>query len=753
MRLMKKIIFFIGVVLAVGCNAEPLGDAIKFFQENQYSKALPLFQMQSEKGDAESQGYLASMYLNGLGVERNYEKALNWASKSAAKNNSIGQEVLGVLYLKGQGGLIQDKLKALSYFQKAALQNNSSAVSLYAQTILQGHSKENLNEIERSLIKDRSLSSFLILSELYGNGNYKPSNLYKSFSYALEAIKRGSSSPIWHIVENSNYLQFSDTLNAAWLKALKDLKNPELKYYPNFENEFEDSISSLRPDQIREVKNIKLNELILKTEKFIKEHQKKYGPILAVDFINEGWRQFVGERGDVNEPLAQLILEEGLRKSIYLRQTSLANYARNNLGVVLGAAVNKNIRNERLAKVHIIDGIDTRFGPDNLIWAVYQGEIELPREKYQDLLKRFREIDGQEHIVESLGPLPKEFKNKPDQIIRFYIKKYEEKPNYQLAEQIADMYEDNYFDIANLREAEKWYEISYKMQGEDQNLRLHRIRKILSGNYVKDMPDMRNSINTLFEISSSIEQNQSAASFVPTKEAKSPSSKVTLHALVIGNSRYQSGRLNNAVNDANLMAARLRELGFNVTFANDLNRKAFQTALLNFSSKAKNADVTVFYYSGHGMQLGGINYLLPTDINLKDREEIVANDGISLNDLIRRNLPGKSRLIFLDACRTKPFKSSSGTLANYGLAPVNVPHGTLISFATKDGSVAFDGPEGKNSPYTESLANLIGDKDDIAILLRNVRDRVLRITQGKQVPWEYGSLSGGKFVLSNLSNQ
>ena len=201
------------------------------------------------------------------------------------------------------------------------------------------------------------------------------------------------------------------------------------------------------------------------------------------------------------------------------------------------------------------------------------------------------------------------------------------------------------------------------------------------------------------------------------------------------------------------MAAKLRGLGFNVTYAPDLNRKSFMSTLMNFSEKARDADVTVFYYSGHGMQLGGVNYLLPTDMDFRSKEDIVAIDGISLNDVIRRNLPGKSKIVFLDACRTKPFKSSTATFANHGLAPMNVPRGTLISFATKDGGVAFDGPEGKNSPYTGALATLIGEKEDIAILLRNVRDDVLKATQGKQEPWEYGSLSGGKLVLSNISSQ
>jgi uncharacterized caspase-like protein len=315
------------------------------------------------------------------------------------------------------------------------------------------------------------------------------------------------------------------------------------------------------------------------------------------------------------------------------------------------------------------------------------------------------------------------------------------------------MYEDNYSDPAHLVEAKKWYEILEKLQGEDANLRLHRMDKILAGKYVQGIPDMHNSIDELFGLKTALPPNLIASAPPPVKKKNEASGarKPMLYALVIGNSQYQSGRLGNSLNDARLMAAKLKSFGFNVTYAPDLNRKAFMSTLINFSEKARDADVTVFYYAGHGMQLGGVNYLLPTDIDFRSKEDIVASDGISLNDVIRRNLPGRSKIVFLDACRTKPFKSSSGEFANHGLAPMNVPRGTLISFATKDGSVAFDGPEGRNSPYTAALAALISKKEDIAILLRNVRDDVLRVTQGKQEPWEYGSLGGGKLILSSIA--
>ncbi|MBU3566375.1 caspase family protein [Polynucleobacter sp. MWH-HuK1] len=752
---MTKIVSLILCALCAIANAASLPEAVDLFQSKQYDKALPIFQEYANKGILKAQSYLARMYVNGLGTKQNYDEALFWASKAAAKNDSVSQGVLGYLYLNGYGGLVKDNVKAMTYYRKAADQDSPIAIDRYSQIVLQRHTKKGLDEIEAALIRDKSMSSSLVLMKLYGNGKYKPSNLQKSIPFALESIRRGASSPIWYIIDNSKFLQLTDVLNAAWLKALYDLKNPELVDFPNYQSDLKAAIESLKPEEIQEVERIKLPELISKTEKFLKERQKKYGSIEAVDFVDEGWVQFVGERGVVNEPLAQLLMEEGLKKAIAMRNQDLINHARNNLGVLFGAAVNSNVRNKRLAQVHIIDGADSEYGPDNLIWYAYEGKIDLPEDQFKALLKRYKDLDKKDHILEALGPLPPNLKNKPFQIIQYLTKKYEESPNDQIAEQIADMYEDNYTDSAHLMEAKKWYEIREKLQGEDADSRLHRMNKILAGNYVKDMPDMRNSIDELFELRTSSPPNLIALTPSTIKEDKvsTGSRKPALYALVIGNSQYQSGRLGNALNDASLMATKLRSFGFNVTYAPDLNRKSFMSALMNFSEKARDADVTVFYYSGHGMQLGGVNYLLPTDMDFRSKEDIVAIDGVSLNDIIRRNLPGKSKIIFLDACRTKPFKSSAATFANHGLAPMNVPRGTLISFATKDGGVAFDGPEGKNSPYTGALATLIGEKEDIAILLRNVRDDVLKATQGKQEPWEYGSLSGGKLVLSNISSQ
>ena len=115
-------------------------------------------------------------------------------------------------------------------------------------------------------------------------------------------------------------------------------------------------------------------------------------------------------------------------------------------------------------------------------------------------------------------------------------------------------------------------------------------------------------------------------------------------------------------------------------------------------------------------------------------------------------MPGKTNLFFLDACRSSPFKTATTRGASDGLAPVNAPRGTLISFATKDGSVAFDSVGGNNSPYSISLAKNLDANEDISIVLRQVRDEVMLLTKNKQEPWEYGALSGGKIIISKLKN-
>ena len=242
---------------------------------------------------------------------------------------------------------------------------------------------------------------------------------------------------------------------------------------------------------------------------------------------------------------------------------------------------------------------------------------------------------------------------------------------------------------------------------------------------------------------------QLAASVQPTPpQSNSPSR--TAHALVIGNGAYPgSGRLDNPVNDANAISQKLRSMGFIVTTVTDANRQKLVQSMAQFRRTAASADISLLYYAGHGVQIFGTNYILPTDVDQTDPAQATIQ-GVSLNSVVENFLPGKTKLVFLDACRDNALQRTNDRSVSKGLAPISAAEGTLISYATKDGQTAADGVGSKNSPFTQALLEHLSDPQDIAVVLRKVRERVMKITGGKQQPWEYGSLTGGELVLSAI---
>ena len=224
------------------------------------------------------------------------------------------------------------------------------------------------------------------------------------------------------------------------------------------------------------------------------------------------------------------------------------------------------------------------------------------------------------------------------------------------------------------------------------------------------------------------------------------------HALVIGTSAYAgSSRLPNPVNDSKAISNKLRSLGFQVTEVTDSTRDQMVKGLADFSNTASNSDLTLLFYAGHGVQIAGTNYMIPVDMNLNDVSQATLK-AVSLNSVVEQYLPGKTKLVFLDACRDNPLMASVGRGVSKGLAPINVSEGTLIAYATKDGQTAEDGVDGRNSPFTSALLEHLSDPDDIAVVLRTVRSKVMQRTGNRQQPWEYGSLTGGALVLSAIQS-
>jgi uncharacterized caspase-like protein len=221
-------------------------------------------------------------------------------------------------------------------------------------------------------------------------------------------------------------------------------------------------------------------------------------------------------------------------------------------------------------------------------------------------------------------------------------------------------------------------------------------------------------------------------------------------ALVIGNAAYQNApTLPNPVNDGAVIAATLKDAGFDVVDSrHDLAAVDMRRALRDFSDRARDADIAVIYYAGHGLEVDGNNYLIPVDAKL-ERDADVYDEGLSLDRVLVAIEPAKQlRLVILDACRDNPFaKTMKRTLASRsierGLAKVEPTNpNTLIAYSAKAGSTALDG-DSRNSPFTVALsAHLTTPGLDVRRAFGFVRDDVLKITANRQEPFVYGSLGG-----------
>lgn len=233
--------------------------------------------------------------------------------------------------------------------------------------------------------------------------------------------------------------------------------------------------------------------------------------------------------------------------------------------------------------------------------------------------------------------------------------------------------------------------------------------------------------------------------------ALAPASAEKRVALVIGNAAYKHvPRLANPGNDASDMAAKLRELGFEVLDGVDLQKRDMEKRIRGFATLLAGADVGLFYYAGHGLQVDGKNFLAPTDAELKAESDLDF-EAVDLDLVLKhmvRNAP--ISIVFLDACRDNPLatnlaKAGRSIDVGRGLAPVATPASMMIVYATEPGNVALDG-SGRNSPFTAALLRHIGAEGaSISDVMIDVRKDVLEATGGNQRPFESASLTGKFF--------
>ena len=504
-------------------------------------------------------------------------------------------------------------------------------------------------------------------------------------------------------------------------------------------------------------KLLSLKDLIKKIEKYIVKKKNLAGDFDPQDLADAGDAYRYGLEGKIDNFTAQYFYEEAIKVAKKLRRFDLEDDYKLQLASLLLSAVNSNVKNNRLAKLLLEQSMRSEYGlypalehhfffskifsrheqkiynlQYNLDWGIdYVGmKVTLPQNYYELNIKKKLEILEREYVI---------------------LKKQKSILLHDLTLAISNLC------LANLNELDSdtvlhWVQkakISSDKYGDgsvsDQLFyeQKRRISLIKNKKVVKEAPQYFSVEKHFNRFMFSRNTRQES---LPIENILDKKNKV---ALVIGNANYEDNPLETPENDAEEVAQKLTAIGFEVTLKFDLTKNQFQQTLINFFKKNKNPEISVFYFAGHGMQITGQNFLLPVDLDLEGADETVLFEGIDLNNIVRKFIPGKIRLIFLDACRDNPFGSSFSGGVGKGLASMNAPRNTLISFAARDGGIALDKTDKtKNSPYTASLLQNLSANEDISIILRKIREEVLTKTNGMQEPWEYGSLPARKIILS-----
>jgi formylglycine-generating enzyme required for sulfatase activity len=224
-------------------------------------------------------------------------------------------------------------------------------------------------------------------------------------------------------------------------------------------------------------------------------------------------------------------------------------------------------------------------------------------------------------------------------------------------------------------------------------------------------------------------------------------------ALVIGNSKYKNTQvIPNPENDAADVDAALKRLGFETKFGMNLDKTAMEDLSIEFSREVKTADVAIVYYAGHGIQFGGVNYLVPVDAKLDDEADL--RRLIRVDDMMSDLGFAKTlRILILDACRDNPLAdnlrrklaSSKASFVQNGLAKIDSPAGTIVAYATQSGRTAADG-SGRNSPFTRALTSRIGDPTEIGATFRRIASDVYEQSAKQQLPELSMSLVGDYYL-------
>jgi hypothetical protein len=367
--------------------------------------------------------------------------------------------------------------------------------------------------------------------------------------------------------------------------------------------------------------------------------------------------------------------------------------------------------------------------------------MQAQRQFYEEQLRQQQLIEQREQRELQLKNQQREEKEKADLIIFNWIKASSPRgqlfPDFEkvvFASDVPITTEMILVMTASKFPADLAYYFGVNKEDAFRVSKLSKVEMIEAMNIIADQNKFENN-----EYLKNINNTNPAIGNVYSKISQSSSKRI---ALVIGNASYPSSPLKNPVNDAADISAVLKRSGFEVIDQRNATLVEMTRAIRQFGDKLMQSDVGLVYFSGHGIEAKGRNYLLPVNANLQ-REDEVAFQAIDANMILEKmNTANKSvNILIVDACRDNPFARSFRSISK-GLAQMDAPTGTIVAFSTSPGKTAADG-NGRNSPFTKNLVKAMSKiNTPIETVFKEVRKLVVEETKGQQTPWESSSLIG-----------
>ena len=708
-----------------------------------YKTAMTWFIKAAKKNNIASINKIGFLYQKGLGVAQNYKTARDWYRKSASQGDPNGQNNLGILYSQGLGVPL-DERKALKWFRKSANQEY-------------GLGQSNLGDLYR-------------FNKTIGRNDVMAVSWYQKA--AAKGIEQAENAMGWSY-ERGFGVKKDFKRAFYWYQKAASKGHIRSQYSLGYFYQYGLGVPKNSVTAFQWYQKIVQNKKIQALENI----DKGTGTVsMAMTRLGELYSSGNGVAFDMKKAMKWYFKAADMG-------SKRAQYA---LGSVYSRGIGGMPKDGIKAYNWFIKVVASGTPPELSFFPVTNenkfayGSIgnlyEFGNVGFTSDLKKavefYKKAAGKDEVVSltALGRLYEDGKGVPedDQRAIEYYQKAAELGYAEAQFRIAEKYNFGEGVKKNIREARRWYAIAARQGHKKAKLNMEKFLKSrMAGlrEFMKPVikPKLKRKEPRVIEVEQKTDEiegfNKSPNSkFVRKIESSKPklsfsdlenSSSEKRFALVVGNSNYKVRALDNPVRDARLIARTLRKTGFKTYVIENATRNGFLRALSEFRDKLAQAGkgvTALFYYSGHGVQYAGKNFLIPTDLkntNLKrldyEIETISTDRVLAAMDHAERGV----KIVLLDACRDSPFKSSTKSGSKgLGLAKIEAPTGTIIGYATKAGEVATDGDD-INSPYVQGLVRFMNTPGlTVESVLKKTRVWVMELTNGAQTPVEENSLTG-----------